>query len=83
MKWTKETRVYMWANYYSEDGRWKAWDEEVQKPSNRKWYNPETRKFEPKTTYDHYWLLENLETGEKLEQHFKTLKSAKTYAEEH
>lgn len=28
MKWTKETQVYMFAHYYSEDGNWKAWDED-------------------------------------------------------
>lgn len=27
MKWRKETQVYMFAHYFSEDGNWKAWDE--------------------------------------------------------
>ena len=58
MKWRKETKVYMWANYYSEDGQWKAYDQ----------------------SYPHIWILENLKTGE-IRKGFKTLKSAKAYAE--
>ena len=27
MKWRKETQVYMFAHYFSEDGNWKAWYE--------------------------------------------------------
>ena len=83
MKWTKETRAYMWANYYSEDGKWKAWDEDVKKLTNRKWYNPDTRNFEQKVTFEHRWFLKNLTTGEIVDQNFKTLKAAKAYAEEH
>lgn len=48
MKWRKETQCYMWAHYYSEDGRWMAYDEDVSCTSNRKEYNPKTKKFEPK-----------------------------------
>jgi len=46
MKWRKETKVYMWANYYSEDGNWKAWDEEkvIVGGGRKKVYNPETKK---------------------------------------
>lgn len=83
MKWKKETRSYMWANYFSEDGKWKAWDEDrtIPQGSNRKWYNPETHKFEKKDKTIHYWKLENLITGEEVEQEFKTLRDAKAYAE--
>lgn len=80
MKWRKESRAYMWANYYSEDGNWKAWDEDVYKISNRKEYNPTTRKFEQKKVAVHTWFLQNLQTGEIVFK-AKTLKSCKEYAE--
>lgn len=45
MKWTRKTKVFMWANYYSEDGNWKAWDEErvIKGGSNKRYYNPKTK----------------------------------------
>lgn len=67
MKWTKETQAYMWAHYYSEDGNWKAWDEDI------------TTK---RGTLKHVWLLQNLVTGEIVDAEFKTLKAAKQYAEQ-
>jgi len=85
MKWTKETKVYMWANYYSEDGNWKAWDEEkvIKGGSRKKYYNTELRKMVNEDAFKHYWKLQNLRTGEVLENQFKTLKEAKTFAEAH
>lgn len=84
MKWTKETKAYMWANYFSEDGNWKAWDEDktIKGGSNKKYYNPETKRFEKADKTIHFWKLENLKTGEIIEP-FKTLKAAKEYAETH
>ena len=83
MKWRKVTKSYMWADYFSEDGRWKAWDEDhqIKGGSRKKYYNPETKKFENGDSYIHYWKLQNLETGEILEQEFKTLRDAKQFAE--
>ena len=82
MKWRKETRGYMWAKYYSENGRYKAWDDDVYVKSNLKVYNPKTRKFENKTIAKHTWFLKDLETG-KVVFVGKTLKSCKEYAETH
>ena len=82
MKWRKETRAYMWANYYSENGRYKAWDEDVYVKSSRKEYNPKTRKFENKTILKHTWFLKDLEKGE-IVFVGKTIKSCKEYAETH
>ena len=85
MKWTKKTQAYMWAHYYSEDGNWKAWDEEktVKGGGRGKIYNPETKKFVQADAVKHYWKLQNLTTGEIIENEFKTLKAAKEYAETH
>lgn len=80
MKWRKETQGYMWAHYYSEDGRWMAYDEDVYCTSNRKEYNPKTKKFEPKITCKHIWFLKDLKTDE-IVFSGKTLKSCKEYAE--
>ena len=82
MKWRKETQVYMFAHYYSDDGNWKAYDESKLIPgSGRKVYNPETRKYEKADVWKHYWKLENLITGEIVEKEFRTLTEAKKYAE--
>lgn len=81
MKWRKETRSYMWAKYFSEDGKWVAWDEEILVTSSKRKYNPVTKKFEQMQSYNHYWLLKNLLTGETLTEHFKTLTAAKKFAE--
>lgn len=83
MKWRKETKVYMWANYYSEDGNWKAWDEErvIVGGGRKKVYNPETKKMVYNDAIKHFWKLQNLATGEILENEFKTLKEAKNFAE--
>lgn len=83
MKWKKETQVYMWARYYSEDGNWEAWDEDkvIKAGSNKKFYNPKTKKMENMDAYKHVWNLKNLKTGETVNQEFKTLKAAKEYAE--
>ena len=81
MKWTRETKSYMWANYYSEDGVWLAYDTEEQVEGKRTKYNPITRKFEKPIVYKHYWILENLVTGERIPIEFKSLKAAKEYAE--
>lgn len=83
MKWTKETKVYCWANYYSEDGKWVAWDEDKLVQGTRKFFNPQTRKYEPKSVFKVWWNLKNLETGEIVDREFKTLRSAKEYAETH
>lgn len=85
MKWRKETLVYMYAEYFSEDGKWKAWDETIQIKggSRKKYYNPKTKKLENQDSFKHFWKLENLETNEILENEFKTLKAAKEYAEAH
>lgn len=80
MKWRKETKCYMWAHYYSEDERYMAYDEDVYCTSNRKEYNPKTKKFEPKRTYKHIWFLKDLKT-EEIVFSGKTLKSCKEYAE--
>ena len=81
MKWKKVTKVYMWAEYFSEDGKWKSWDKDITVKTNRKEYNPRTRKIEAVTGLRHIWLLQNLQTGEMIPQEFKTLKAAKEYAE--
>lgn len=80
MKWRKETEAYMWARYYSENGKYVAYDRDVAVTTNRKEYNPKTHKFEPKIGYRHTWFLENLETGE-IVFTGKTLKACKEYAE--
>lgn len=84
MKWRKETQVYMWAHYYSEDGNWKAWDVDKVIPggSNRKYYDPKTKTMKREDAIKHIWKLENLKTGEIVNLEFKTLKAAKQYAEE-
>lgn len=84
MKWRKETKVYMWANYYSEDGNWKAWDEErvIKGGSNRRYYNTKTRKMEKEDKIEHFWKLQNLKTNEIIDKEFKTLKAAKQFAEQ-
>ena len=83
MKWTKETQVYMWAKYYSDNGKWVAYDTEktIKHGSNKKIYNVKTKQFERMDKIKHYWILENLETGETIDIEFKTLKAAKEYAE--
>lgn len=85
MKWRRETQVYMWAYYYSEDGNWKAYDQDIhiKGGSRKKWYNPKTHKMENEDLVKHVWFLENLQTGETLDIEFKTLKQAKEYAEAH
>lgn len=82
MKWRKETKVYMFADYYSEDGNWKAWDEteEVKGGSRKKYYNPKTKRMENMNSWHHFWLVQNLKTGEVFKE-FKTLKAAKEFAE--
>ncbi len=80
MKWIKETKVYMWANYYSEDGNWKAWDEDITVQSKNKKYNPKTHKMEHTEVTKHIWMVQNLKTGEIFKE-FKTLKAAKEFAE--
>ena len=81
MKWKKETQVYMWAHYYSEDGKWMAWDEDIliKGGSRKKSYNPKTKKMENEDSWKHVWYLKNLETDET--QQFKTLREAKAFAE--
>jgi len=83
MEWTKETQVYMFAHYYSEDGNWKAWDEDIviKGGSNKKYYNKETKRMERMDAFKHVWFLENIKTGERIAQEFKTLKACKEYAE--
>ena len=83
LKWERKTQVYMWAWYFSSDGKWKAFDRDIQSKSSRKFYNPITRQFEHKTTYAHVWKLENLVTNEVLHNNFKTLAEAKKFAEEY
>lgn len=82
MKWNKKTVTYMWAEYFSEDGFWKVYDKDVlvKGGSNKKFYNPKTKKMERRDSYKHIWILVNLETGETFDQ-FKTLKAAKEFAE--
>jgi hypothetical protein len=84
MKWSKETQAYMWAHYYSEDGNWKAWDEDrtVKGGGRGTVYNPELKRFVQKDAVKHIWLLQNLVTGDVVDKEFKTLKAAKQYAEE-
>lgn len=84
MKWKKETQAYMWAHYYSEDGNWKAWDDDVviKGGSRRKYYNTKTKRMENEDALKHIWKLQNLKTGEVIAQEFKTLKAAKEYAEQ-
>lgn len=84
MKWTRETKVYMWANYYSEDGNWKAWDEEeiVKGGGRKRYYDPDTKQFKKEDLIRHFWKLQDLRTGRVLEQEFKTLKAVKQFAEE-
>lgn len=85
MKWRKETQVYMWAHYYSEDGAWKAWDVDIriEGGSRKRYYDPKTRTLKHEDAWRHIWRLENLETGEMIDIEFKTLKAAKEYAETH
>lgn len=82
MKWTKETKAYMWAEYFSEDGNWKAYDKDIciKGGSNKKFYNPKTKRMERMDSFKHIWILENLKTGEVFEN-FKTLTAAKEFAE--
>lgn len=82
MKWKKETQAYMWARYYSEDGRWMVYYKDMcyTSKSNRKEYNPKTKKFEPKIIFKHIWFLKDLKTDE-IVFSGKTLKSCKEYAE--
>lgn len=75
----RNTRLYV-AHYYSEDERWMAYDEDVYCTSNRKEYNPKTKKFEPKEVCKHIWFLKDLKTDEIIFSG-KTLKSCKEYAE--
>lgn len=84
MTWKKETRAYMWAHYYSDNGLWKAYDKDVivKGGSTRKTYNPKTKRLERMDSVKHIWILENLKTGEIFSE-FKTLKAAKEYAETH
>ena len=81
--WKRETQVYMWAFYFSSDGKWKAYDREERTLSNRKKYNPITKQFERTEVFKHYWKLDNLLTGETVEEEFKSLAAAKSYAETH
>lgn len=83
MKWRKETKVYMFADYYSEDGKWKAWDETevVKGGSKKRYYDAEEKKFKNEDLLKHYWKLENIKTGEVIDKEFKTLKAAKEFAE--
>lgn len=84
MKWRKETQSYMWAHYYSEDGNWKAQDEDVlvkKEGSPKRYYDSETKKWKHEDLYKHVWYLKNLKIGEKVDKEFKTLKAAKAYAE--
>ena len=84
MKWRKETQVYMYAHYYSEDGNWKAFDENILIPggSRNKYFNKETGRLENYDSWKHIWKLESLATGEVIAKEFKTLKAAKEYAEQ-
>lgn len=84
MKWSKQTEAYMWARYYSEDGNWVAYDKDivVKGGSNKKFYNPKTKRMERLDAYRHVWVLKNLKTEEVFEG-FKTLKAAKEFAENH
>lgn len=81
MKWKKETQAYMWAHYYSEDGKWKAWDENIviKGGGRKKFYNPKTQKMEHEDAWAHVWYLKNLETNEVWQ--FKTLRESKEFAE--
>lgn len=82
MKWKKQTQVYMFAKYFSEDGNWVAWDtdEVIKGGSNKKHYNAKTKKMENMDAFHHYWMVKNLVTGEEFKE-FKTLKEAKAFAE--
>ena len=82
MKWTKETKTYMWAEYFSEDGAWKAYDKDIciKGGSNKKFYNSKTKRMERMDSYKHIWILENLKTNEVFDS-FKTLTAAKAFAE--
>lgn len=83
MKWKKETQVYMFAHYFSEDGNWKAWDEyrTIAGGSNKKIYDPKTKQFRNGDATKHFWKLQNLKTCEVLAEEFQTLRSAKEHAE--
>lgn len=74
--WKKETRYYMWANYYSADGNWKVWDEDV-KTGKFRWCKMVQAKVEIER---HEWFVQNLKTGEVFKG-FKTMKQAKEFAE--
>ncbi len=85
MKWNKETQTYCWAHYYSEDGNWKVWDEDKVIPQGNKRMKVLDRKTGKMVYADalkHIWKLQNIKTGETLENEFKTLKEAKTFAEQ-
>ena len=75
MKWTKETKIYMWADYYSDDGKWHAWDEEIKTGKVRRTKNG------TRSVIKHVWFLRNRETNETLPIEFKTLKEVKEYVE--
>lgn len=81
MKWHKETKVYCWADYFSEDGKWKASCKEKLVESSKKKYNPVTRKYESIQAFKVWWILQNLQTMEQVGIEFKTLKAAKEFAE--
>lgn len=74
--WRKEKRSYMWANYYSADGNWKAWDEDVA-TGKFHWCKSVQAKTE---IFRLEWFLQDLRTGE-IFGGFKTLRQAKEYAE--
>lgn len=84
MKWKKVTQAYMWAHYMSEDGNWKAYDEDriIKGGGRGTVYNPKTKSFVKPDVVKHVWKLENIKTGNTVEIDFKTLKEAKQYAEE-
>ena len=81
MKWHKKTKVYCWAEYFSEDGKWKAWCQEEIVETGRKKYNAITKKYDAVTGFKVWWTLQNLQTMEEVSIEFKTLKAAKEYAE--
>ena len=84
MKWARESKVYMWAVYHSEDGCWKAYDTDivVKGGSRRTFFNPRTGKQENMDSYKHVWKLTDKRTGKEIPEEFATLKAAKQYAEE-
>ena len=83
MKWRKETQAYMWANYYSEDGEWRAWDEDkvISGGGRNKVYSPKLKKMVKTDAIKHIWKLQNLKSGDVLPDEFKTLKAIKEFVE--